>query len=144
MRKVLTVSLVCLLSLSCKKDKKYSQWVVNGESFATNDVEVSEGKQSSVLSSKDQDYRFSIAFGSLGILPTSNSFLLSHFTENDPSFVKVSFYYHGKTYIPALSNNEKLTASNADGPRLTLPESWFSSYNDKTDSVLIHGTFNEP
>lgn len=33
-------SIICLCFTACKKEKRYSTWMVNGDSFSSNDIEV--------------------------------------------------------------------------------------------------------
>jgi len=159
MRNITFLFLVLVWSIaSCKPDpmpkpddkntsKQYSYWVVNEDSFSTNEVTIAIGKAESGMGNNqsNRENNFSISFNIGYKLPVSGYFNLAKEQTQDPDIVGIGFNYNKVWYIPSLYSNSLLTASSVNNKaRYALPPTWFVNYYNHNDSVLIHGVFNEP
>ncbi len=153
MKKILSISLIVIVSIictACKKDKprQYSYWKINGQEFSTNDTKYSIAKNGSDLTSYGSN---SFSFYNLGYGVPSTAFtvgqhLLSPDTiSNDPELLHAYFKYNDIIYSPMPDHNDTIVVSMPNQKiRYTLYPSWFVNKNNANDSVLIEGTFNEP
>jgi hypothetical protein len=144
----ITLLFIIVLIVSCKKKEKpnVSTWTVNGETF-TATADVSIGKAIAILSSNDIKNRFSITFYQSypEHLPREGDWLINTGHDQDPNRVFIDFYYNNQFYIISPNEIKYLEASTLnEKASYTLNPTWYISYNNPADSVLIQGTFNEP
>lgn len=156
MKKILLFPIMLTLTFySCHKNEKpspvpednrqYSHWVVNEDSFSTNEVIVDIGHVfTRIRSNSDPDNYFRMQFN-LTYLPEYGSFHLTTHETSDPANAEISFYYNGIFYVISPTENSSLEASLVNNKsQFKLDTTWFLNYYDNTDSVLIRGEFNEP
>jgi hypothetical protein len=144
----ITLLFIIVLIVSCNKKEKpnVSTWTVNGETF-TGMAEVSLGKAIAILSSNDIKNRFSITFYQSypEHLPREGKWPISAGSGQDPNRVYVDFHYNNKVFIISPSKIKYLEASTInEKASYTLNPTWYISYDNPADSVLIQGTFNQP
>jgi len=158
MRNIIFLFLVLVWFIaSCKPDptpkpddreppKQYSYWVVNEDSFSTNDVALDIGKGTIRMgSNNDVKNYFRLQFNFGYQLPVSGDWPLSSVETQDPQMAEISFYYKSDFYIVSTFENAFIHASlEQNKARYALPPTWFVNYYNHNDSVLIHGVFNEP
>jgi hypothetical protein len=142
---LLVCTIICLMFTACKKEKQYSTWYVNSDSFSTNEAETSIGKAIAKFSSLNHDNKnyFRIGFN-VGYLPTEGQYKIEY-NSTTSIFSGISFYYNGVFFISSPNTENYLYASSNSGKAsYSLPATWFINYDNHEDSVLIKGTFNEP
>lgn len=163
MKKTLFI-LLCFVGLlfSCKKEShnQFSHWHVGNDSFASNNVNVSYEydnnglyepaiKTGIILSCLESNgfaisFHDRITFLTAGIIPIDNGADTFHTPTAD-----MKIYYHSgstnKIYYPSLYGNYSLSASSVNGKaQYILSPTPFINMNDHSDSVIIHGVFNQP
>jgi len=146
---ILSFALGLSVFVACKKEesRQYSYWVVNNDSFSTNEVNVTIGKAIALLTSNDKNNRFTISFDiSMGeSLPSTGQFPIRRGILQHPDSAVVNFYYKSNFYVARKQNASRLVASLPNGKvRYELTPDWFYNYYNLDDSIWIKGIFNEP
>ncbi len=145
---ILPLILIALSFSACDKKGKqqYSNWTIDGKNFSTNEVNNTNGKALTFLSTTDKYNGFSFSFYIGGALPQQGSFQMVYDpASSDPSIVSVAFFINGIGYVPTQTPLSFLLASSSkDKAQFKIEPTWFINYNTKADSVLISGTFLEP
>ncbi|RQO29913.1 hypothetical protein DBR32_15165 [Taibaiella sp. KBW10] len=144
--KNISILILALSFFACRPEKKkqFSNWKVNGVTYSSNNVTATIGRAMVTLTSHDTT-RFDLRFY-LGFFPSSGEWpIISINPSQDPNFAILGFYIDTIPYGITPRNINKLIASkNNNKVTYTLAPTWFISYNNPNDSVLIEGTFNEP
>lgn len=141
---IASCTLLLFFFTCCKKsdNRQYSYWYVNKDSFSSNNISLDIGKAIAVLQCLDSKNNFTIGFH-FPYLPTNGTFPILLGSSHNPDSVNVVFYCNDKYYIPFKDCN-LLSSSNNGKSMFTLAPVWYKNYYNPNDSVLIHGTFNEP
>ena len=147
MKNIIYVFLALAIALSaCKKEqhKQFSTWYVNGQEFKTNEVHATRGKATHILGTDWTGYQkgFSIQFHS-GYFPYNETLLLKCGNVQNPAWCCVTIHLDGTSYegqegavIRGVLQNNKAS--------YILDSTWMYSVLDRSDSILVYGTFNEP
>jgi len=162
MRNITFILLALVWSIaSCKPDpapkpddreppKQYSYWVVNEDSFRTNNVKKNIGLGACAIGNSQDDNNncFSIRFHVGQELPKTGTFLIVDSTfsgSQNIGYAACDFRYKNVYYYVPYPTNSTFTATSVEGKaQYSLPPTWFVNYYNHNDSVLIHGVFNEP
>ena len=148
MRYVIPFLALLYIFSGCKKtdNRQYSYWYINADSFASNETVLAVDKAMVWLGiGNNNRTAFTIVFNFGFQAPQSGDWSLSHTPEQHPDSVNIGFYYNGDVYHVAPSNRSALHASLVNGKvRYELPPGSFFRYGNPNDTVLIHGTFNQP
>lgn len=147
MKKLILLSAVCCCWMSCDKNrnKQYSTWYINGESFYSRDVVFATSKGGNNLTKTGTDNGFSLGSGLTSAPQPGYLGISIDAVSHNPALFRVHFYQNGAGYQLSSHNPDSVLASYVNGKlRYEMPAAWFVNYTDPTDSVLISGTFNEP
>lgn len=150
------LSRIGLLSLSlliifgaCRKSTpaQYSTWVVNNDTFSTNEVSVDQGKATLHFFTSDiyahkPGFYFVFNLGSFVVYDS----LKLDCSLQDPSWVCLDIMYDDTGYIAHGTHPEYIQSTLVNGKaRYTLQPTWFyNSYRPAEDKILVSGVFNEP
>lgn len=143
MKKTLFVFAIIASCLSCKKNdkKQYSYWYINTDSFSTNDVRVEAGNARHEMITNNLHNGFQITFN-LGAFPIAGSFKMDC-SQMNPDWVCVNILYNDTGYLANPDSFAKAFSPNGKGQYI-VPNTWFYNSYNSSDSILVHGTFNEP
>lgn len=143
------------LLFSCKKEShnQFSHWYVGNDSFSSNNVIIRyppkfNGPSAVLLVCNDANNNFDLGFD-LANLPLNGTFLIKDNNSDSVYYNSstASIYIRNKSayYIVSPTSNTYLTASSVNNKAsYTMPPTWFINYFNDSDSVLIHGVFNQP
>jgi hypothetical protein len=160
MKKTILLFPVLLFFLfSCKKEShnQFSHWYVGNDSFASNNVIVQSPPDphnlpvwppSVQLECLDANNNFILGFW-LDDLPKGGTLFINNLDTvfYNPSVVDIYVHYHSAYYIVSNFSHSYLSASSSAGTgkaSYIMPPTWFVSYSNHNDSILVHGVFNEP
>jgi hypothetical protein len=149
MKSVLWPILIFLLTATgCKKENptlnRYSVWTVDGRVFQSNNIEVAEGKARSALACRDFENRFNLDLTGI------SDCLRQEAGHSHTMIATVVSQGSMFTLTPAFTFSLRIQPIGCKPVRMTgeasyyMPPTWFHYYFDRSDSVLIEGTFNEP
>lgn len=149
MKTTITFCLLLFVFASCRKrhENAYSIWIINKDTFSTNDVRLDIGKAIAIFSTNNFENGFGFMFYTYSAngLPSSGTFLITDTTSQNPNYVELGFYYNGHGYTIAEDLSASIVAMEKNGKAsCVLSPTWFTNPTNSVDSVLIQGTFNEP
>ena len=135
-----------LLFLSCCKkadNRQYSYWHVDNDSFETNDVRADIGKARCELTTNNYHEGFQFHFN-LGNFPQIGNYTLGCSIQN-PMWVCFGILHKDTGYLSNEPVENSLIATQVNGKGCyALKPTWFYNSYRHSDSILVHGIFNEP
>ncbi|MBS1644688.1 MAG: hypothetical protein JST36_06575 [Bacteroidetes bacterium] len=147
------VGIFILFLTACKKSTpaQYSTWVVNNDTFSTNEVSVDQGKaRLHFFSNSIRDFSHKRMFG-FDMTFNSGSFVVYDSlkldcSSQDPAWVCLGIMYDDTGYVAHGTHPEYIQSSIVNGKaRYTLQPTWFyNTYRPAEDKILVSGVFNEP
>ena len=130
----------------CKKSDspQYSYWYVNTDSFSTNTATVDRGKAETDIQTNSLENGFGFTFY-LDYLPENGTFSITNTIVQYQYYVGIGIHYKNNYYNVLKDLRDSLIATSSNSKaQYILNKTWFKNYSDSTDSILVHGIFNEP
>ena len=140
---ILIAALLFLVCCKKKDERQFSYWYVNSDSFLTNDIRVDAGMSRKEMLTNNFREGFQIIFNGPDF-PVSGSYKLDCSTQN-PLWTCFGILHNDTGYLAnPLQNNHVTAYSNNGKAQYVLVPTWFYNSYRTSDSILVHGTFNEP
>lgn len=144
MKRAIFFVILILTFVQCGKRKQYSTWKINGQEYTSNNVEIESNYYGNVSLECRDKVRFALIFAD-NYLPSSGQLVLTKSPSVMPGYVGMGICIDTVCYHISDFENKFLTASeNNRKSGYSLPPSWFVSFSNPLDSILVEGTFNEP